>query len=465
MNPLQCPPTSSVESELQQSLSPEGLPAVWSVVSLRDLATAGIVSLQNGFPCGKHNDIGLGIPHLRPMNVSDGGQVVLDTLKYVVPEQDVARYLIRPGDVIFNNTNSEELVGKTAYWDRNGNFVLSNHVTIIRVLNTEKLDSFYLSRLLHKLWFDGFYFRICRRHVNQASVSLERLKQVVIPLPPIHEQRRIARVLSTIQRAIEAQDKVIAAARELKRSLMKHLFTYGPVPVAEAPRVPLKETEIGRAPEHWQILALGDFSAIGNGSTPKRTNPSYWQGGSIPWLTSAKVHESIILGADELVTELARAECHLPIVRKRSIVVAITGQGKTLGNAAMVTFDTCVSQHLAYVSIKNEGVVPEFVLVFLQHRYEDLRRLSQGGGTTKGALTCALLKRYLVTVPPLGEQELIWKAIWAINQKVDAEEKSKAALQALFKSMLHHLMTGKIRVPAEPMGDAAQGVAATLTES
>lgn len=55
-------------------------------------------------------------------------------------------------------------------------------------------------------------------------------------------------MLSTIQRAIEAQEKVIAAAGELKRSLMKHLFTNGPVPVAEASRVPLKEPEIGSCP-------------------------------------------------------------------------------------------------------------------------------------------------------------------------------------------------------------------------
>ena len=211
------------------------------MVSIGGLAAAGSIHLQNGFPCGKHNDVGVGLAHLRPMNVDENGQIVLDKVKYVQTDQDVAKYFVKSGDVIFNNTNSEEFVGKTAHWEGDGTFVLSNHMTIIRVLNTEVLDSFYLARVLHKLWFDGLYLRICRRHVNQASISLERLKQIVIPVPPIIEQRRIARVLATIQRANGAQDKVIAAARELKRSLMKHLFTYGPVPLSEASRVPLKE--------------------------------------------------------------------------------------------------------------------------------------------------------------------------------------------------------------------------------
>jgi type I restriction enzyme S subunit len=285
-------------------------------------------------------------------------------------------------------------------------------------------------------------------HAKTTLPSLQRadLEQMVIPQPSEGEQRRIAKVLSTIQQATNAQDKVIAAAQELKRSLMEHLFTYGPVPVTETFRVPLKETELGLVPEHWALVGLGDFAKVGNGSTPKRTNPAYWEGGVIPWLTSAKVHETFIHQADEYVTELARTKCHLPLVKKGSIVVAITGQGKTLGNAALVTFDTRVSQHLAYISFQSNKFIPEFVLAFLQRQYQDLRRLSQGGGTTKGALTCALLKQYRVPMPAPEEQESIAGGVRAIGHKIEAERKRNAALQALFKTMLHHLMTGKIRV-------------------
>ncbi len=73
---------------------------------------------------------------------------------------------------------------------------------------------------------------------------------MLIPLPPLDEQRRIAAVLTAIQDAIAAQEDVIAAARAFKRSLMHRLFTYGPG------RVPAetKETEIGEIPSHWEVV-------------------------------------------------------------------------------------------------------------------------------------------------------------------------------------------------------------------
>ena len=98
-----------------------------------------------------------------------------------------------------------------------------------------------------------------------ANLSRSRLSQFLLPKPPLPEQRRIAHVLRTIQRAIAAQDKLIAAARELKRSLMQHLFTYGPVPLDQADQVPLKETEIGPVPEHWEVVRLGEVVDVKGG--------------------------------------------------------------------------------------------------------------------------------------------------------------------------------------------------------
>ncbi|MGB9804787.1 restriction endonuclease subunit S, partial [Desulfofundulus sp.] len=96
------------------------------------------------------------------------------------------------------------------------------------------------------------------RGTTIKGIPRNDLLTLCIPLPPLPEQRKIAHVLSTIQRAIEMQDRVIAAARELKKSLMRHLFTYGPMPVDQIDRVPLKETEIGPVPEHWEVVRLGE---------------------------------------------------------------------------------------------------------------------------------------------------------------------------------------------------------------
>jgi len=94
-------------------------------------------------------------------------------------------------------------------------------------------------------------------HAKTTLPSLSRpdLENYLIPLPSLPEQRRIAHVLGTIQRTVAAQDGLITAAREVKRSLMQRLFTYGP----GLEPAPTKETEIGEVPEHWGIGILNEL--------------------------------------------------------------------------------------------------------------------------------------------------------------------------------------------------------------
>lgn len=88
-----------------------------------------------------------------------------------------------------------------------------------------------------------------------------------IPLPPLEEQKKIAYVLSTVQDAIEKTQKTIDALKECKKSMIKHLFTYGPVSVNEKNNVELKETEIGKIPKHWEVVRLGEYGIFEYGYT------------------------------------------------------------------------------------------------------------------------------------------------------------------------------------------------------
>ena len=127
-----------------------------------------------------------------------------------------------------------------------------------------------------------------------------------IAIPPPCEQRKIAAVLGLVQRAIEQQERLIALTMELKKALLHKLFTEG------LRGEPQKQTEIGPVPESWELVPLGSLAKVGNGSTPKRDNEGYWQGGTIPWLNSTKIHERFITEADQFVTDVAVKECHLP---------------------------------------------------------------------------------------------------------------------------------------------------------
>jgi type I restriction enzyme S subunit len=315
----------------------------------------------------------------------------------------------------------------------------STELIPLQACTDKAINSYLFYLLLHHEVRDSLTSKMegstGRKRVPEGSV-----RELEIPLPPKPEQQKIAAVLWKMQRAIATQDRLIAATRDLKQSAMQHLFTHG------LRSEPLKDTTIGPTPESWQVAALGDFGRIGNGSTPKKTTPEYWRNPTTPWLTSAKVHDGIIRSADQFVSDTAVKECHLPIVPAGSLLVAITGQGKTLGNAALVEFDTTISQHLAYVRFDHDDVVPSYVYQFMRSRYEELQGIGRAGGSTKAALTCAFLRSYPLPLPSTDEQRDIATTLATIDRKLAHHQKKRATLNDLFQTTLHQLMTAQIRV-------------------
>jgi len=200
------------------------IPAHWQVVRLGDLWEQRVLWIKNGFAQGSFNEQGRGVPHLRPFNVSETGEISLAQIKYVPPPSD-NNYWLQKGDILFNNTNSEELVGKVAYFDHEGRFTLSNHMTIIRVQEPSVIDRVWLASWLLYLWHRGFTQTLARRHVNQASISLARLRDIPIPLPPLPEQREIARILQAVDEKIQAEEKRKEALEALFKALLHYLMT------------------------------------------------------------------------------------------------------------------------------------------------------------------------------------------------------------------------------------------------
>lgn len=268
------------------------------------------------------------------------------------------------------------------------------------------------------------------------------VRNMMLPLPPLPEQKAIAGVLSTIQKAVEAQGKIISAARELKKSLMRHLFTYGLVPVAEAEKVPLKETEIGPVPEHWDVVRLGEMigkpeygytaSASNERVGPKFLRITDIQNGGVAW------------------TSVPYCQCTPTETEKYKLLsgdILIARIGATTGKTLLV--EECppaiFASYLIRVRCKS-SLLPAYLSQFtITQNYWNQINASKGGRLKQG-VNIPVLKSLLISLPSLAEQQEITHTLSAVDDKIEAEEKRKAALQALFKTTLHLLMTGKVRV-------------------
>lgn len=169
----------------------------------------------------------------------------------------------------------------------------------------------------------------------------------------------------------------------------------------------------------WPKEKLGRTAQIGNGSTPRRDSTTYWGGGDFPWLNSSVVNESRVTQAEQFVTAAALRECHLPVVAPGSVLVGLTGQGKTRGMATILEIEATLNQHVAYVTPDRSRWFPEYLLWSLTASYDELRFLSEENGSTKGGLTCEALKQFRLTVPPLGYQRAVCNYLNRETSRID----------------------------------------------
>lgn len=158
-----------------------------------------IRSAQPGFAIGERANNG--VIQLRMNNVTTDGN--LDWSNFIrVPatQKQIEKYSLQAGDVLFNSTNSPELVGKTTFFQgHKESITFSNHFLRLRV-DEKKLNPQYLARWLTKQWQLKVFRRYCTQWVNQASVRKDDLLSLEIPLPPLDEQQRIAAILSKADR-------------------------------------------------------------------------------------------------------------------------------------------------------------------------------------------------------------------------------------------------------------------------
>ncbi|WP_338140946.1 restriction endonuclease subunit S [Candidatus Roseilinea sp. NK_OTU-006] len=147
---------------------------------------------------------------------------------------------------------------------------MSPAYVVFRVRPNSGLDPHFLFLVLKSTrWQREIKRMSMARGSVRRSLAFRDLAEFEIPLPPLPEQRAITHVLRAVQRAQEASERVVAALRELKKSLMRHLFTYGPVAVGVRDAVPLQDTELGPLPTHWRVVRLGEVAEVRPARTPK----------------------------------------------------------------------------------------------------------------------------------------------------------------------------------------------------
>lgn len=275
---------------------------------------------------------------------------------------------------------------------------------------------------------------------HHPRTSWRHITEFQLPAHDHDQRQQIGNLLTQIQRLIECVEIQATTAREIKSRAMDSLFSRG------MRGEPQREPQLGLIPASWAVKPLGELGRIGNGTTPNRQHLPYWADGKVPWITSGRMYERRISSGEVCVTTAAITECSLPRLAPGAVLIAIVGQGKTLGHCALLEVEATVSRHVGFIQPKQEIVRSDYLIGYLEYRYDALRQLAAGNGSTRAALTCAMLRGVQVPVPALDEQGEIARVLDVLNARIELHEQKLRVLEKLFKALLHKLMTGEIDV-------------------
>ena len=425
------------------------VPEHWSIRRLRSILTGGNVRNRPRLPL-------LSVVRERGVILRDVAN--RDENHNFIPD-DLTNYKVV--------TSGQFAMNKMKAWQ--GSYGVSQHDGIVSpayfVFDLQDVDGAFFHMAIRSRAYVPFFGQASDGvRIGQWDLSQSRMREIPFVLPPLPVQRTIVRYLDYVDRCIrryvDAKRKLITLLEEERQAVVNRAVTRG-----LDPNVRLKPSGIewlGDVPEHWEVLRVGRFSKIGNGSTPSRGNAAYWTDGVHPWLNSSSVNQGVITRADQFVTDLALRECHLPRLHPGSVLVGITGQGKTRGMAAVLSIDATINQHMAFITPDMTRVSSHYLQMCLTAAYSELRAISDDSGSTKGALTCEDIKRFMVVLPPREEQERlvseVRRELAGVDAAIDRARRQVELVEEYRTRLIADVVTGKldVREAAEHLPNEAE---------
>ena len=485
-------------------LAKDQVPPGWAITSVGQIARL----VASGFPSGKHNLEGIGVPHIRPMNIDRDGRLDLDLLKYV--DGAIPRELSK-GDVLFNNTNSPELIGKTTVVSTDRRLAYSNHMT--RVSLEDGFDPIFIARQLHFLWLSGYFRHRCANHVNQASIAATPLSSVVpIAVAPSSEQTRIGEELDELFSDVDAGTEALEKARDklrLYRASVLKAAVEGALtadwrtrhPQVEPASELLKRILVERR-RRWEEDQLRKFEKVGK-APPKNWKAKYKQpvipdttgqprlpegwcwatvdqlaevsGGitkgqkvglqqptrEVPYLRVANVQRGYLDLSEVKLIRAREAEINSLQLKMGDVLFTEGGDRDKLGRGWIWSgeIEQCIHQNHIFRARPISPQMQSKLISWAGNSYGQSWFLRAGKQSVNlASINMAVLKSFPVPVAPVDEQMAIVEAVDDHLSVVDYIESSldtkRETAQSLRQAILRHAFTGKL-VPQDPNDEPA----------
>lgn len=369
-----------------------------------------------------------GVNWIKIGDTSKESLYINSTKQKITPEGAKKSRRVSKGEIILSNSMSygQPYILNIDGCIHDGWFVLRDY--------DDSFDKSYLLQYLGSELIQNQYKRLAAGGVV-SNISSELVYSVKANVPPLPEQQKIAKILSTWDKAISTTERLIENSTQQKKALMQQLLTG---------KKRLLDDGGKRFEGEWEEVLLGSCADLTAGGTPSTKKPEYW-GGEIPWMNSGEVNLKQVFSVEGRITQAGLDNSSTKIIPVNSILIALAGQGKTRGTVAINRIKLCTNQSIAAIMPHQDILDHDFLYFNLDGRYEELRAMSTGAGG-RGGLNLSILKSIALNMPTFKEQQKIAAVLTTADKEIELLEQQLVDLQQEKKALMQVLLTGKKRV-------------------
>lgn len=350
------------------------------------------------------------------------------------------KLILENGMILFGKLNPR--VEKVWYVNSKSELRKIGSTEWIPVLPTNKIDKTFL----YFAEWGPYIMPLAKTKVTGSTPSRQRVDptsfyQIKFPLPSLAEQRTISQILSLIKEAIEKQEEIISTTTELKNALRQKLFNEG------IKNEKQKETEIGLVPKSWKIVELSKTGDVIYGIQAAVANNLKPIGTRILTNINITLDGNFDLEKIRYYKLKSKRDFNTTLQQGDILFNWRSGSKEHVGKTVLFDLEGEWTHSSFILRIRpNEKIDNYYLYLYLNHLRATGYFVKKQTYSINAKFNKSAIEVLPVALPSLEEQKIISTAIKSVNAKLDHHNLKKETLTNLFKTMLHQLMTGEIRV-------------------
>ncbi len=410
--------------KIMKNNSSQIFPREWKTEKLVD-----VFDVLNGLWVGKTEDVVL-CNVLRNTNFSNDGYIDTEDIASLnVDKKSLSSRILKLGDIIIEKSGGSDVqpVGRVVFFDINNDiYSFSNFTSCLRT--KEGYYSKFYFYFLYNFWLNGKTRELQRQTTGIRNLDFNAYLNLDLPVPKIEEQRRIAEILSMVDNKIKKIDEVLFKTEELKKGLMRDLFTGG------INHDVFKKTKVGSLPQEWEVLKMKDICTVRQGlqiAISKRFKD--YQPGRYKYITLKNIKDGTYEYIESPKKTVICEKDDVLMTRTGNTGVVVTNvEGVFHNNFFLIDFDRnrIIKDYLVYYFLRNE--IKKIVL-------------EKAGTTTIPDLNHGAFYNIDFVLPSLVEQKKIVNILTALDKKISTIKRLKTKTIDLKKGLMSDLLSGKVR--------------------